>query len=326
MPIPIIHRMHLLIPHASAVSDAATQTLRALKLPHLARLITGLQPTTRDVDDEYTLSPPHERALAAAYGWHGHDGCWPWAALAARGDGVAVGTRPWGLVTPVHWHVGREHISLADPLELDLPEDESRALFDAVRPLFEDAPESGTLAWGSAARWYLAHEQLVELPCASIDRVIGRNVDLWLRGDAQASDEHTARLRWVRRLQNEVQMLLHSHPVNEAREARGALPVNSFWLSGCGRAQRAVAEVRVDDRLRAPLLVQDWTAWADAWRALDAEVVSVFADGAVQDGAVSLTLCGERGWQRYDALPRSRWQWFFDRFRTVEPHTVLEAL
>jgi hypothetical protein len=318
--------MHLLIPHASAVGDSASQTLRALKLPHLARLITGLQPTTRDVDDEYTLSPPHERALAAAYGWHGRDGCWPWAALAARADGVAVGTRPWGLITPVHWHVGREHISLADPLELDLPEDESRALFDAVRPLFEDAPESGTLAWGSAARWYLAHEQLVELPCASIDRVIGRNVDLWLRGDAQAGDEHTARLRWVRWLQNEVQMLLHSHPVNEAREARGALPVNSFWLSGCGRAQRAVAEVMVDDRLRAPLLAQDWTAWGQAWRALDAEVVSVFADGAVQDGAVSLTLCGERGWQRYDALPRSRWQWFFDRFRTVEPHTVLEAL
>ncbi len=318
--------MHLLIPHASASSDAATQTLRALKLPNLARLITGLQPTTRDVDDEYTLSPPHERALAAAYGWHGHDGCWPWAALAARGDGVDVGTRPWGLVTPVHWHVGREHISLADPLELDLPEDESRALFDAVRPLFEDAPESGTLAWGSAARWYLAHEQLVELPCASIDRVIGRNVDLWLRGDAQSTEEQTQRLRWVRRLQNEVQMLLHSHPVNEAREARGALPVNSFWLSGCGRVQRAVAEVLVDDRLRAPLMAQDWAGWADAWRALDAEVVSVFADGAADDGAVSLTLCGERGWQRYDALPRSRWHWFFDRFRTVEPHTVLEAL
>ena len=29
-------------------------------------------------------------------------------------------------------------------------------------------------------------------------------------------------------------MLLYTHPVNDAREARGALPVNSFWLSGCG--------------------------------------------------------------------------------------------
>jgi hypothetical protein len=34
---------------------------------------------------------------------------------------------------------------------------------------------------------------------------------------------------------NEAQMLLHDHPVNEAREARGALPVNSLWFWGVGR-------------------------------------------------------------------------------------------
>jgi hypothetical protein len=33
----------------------------------------------------------------------------------------------------------------------------------------------------------------------------------------------------------EVQMLLHSQPVNEAREARGEPPLNSVWLWGAGR-------------------------------------------------------------------------------------------
>ena len=33
---------------------------------------------------------------------------------------------------------------------------------------------------------------------------------------------------------NEAQMVLHSHPVNEAREARGEAPVNSIWLWGAG--------------------------------------------------------------------------------------------
>jgi hypothetical protein len=33
---------------------------------------------------------------------------------------------------------------------------------------------------------------------------------------------------------NELQMLLHEHPVNLAREARGDLPVNSVWLWGGG--------------------------------------------------------------------------------------------
>ncbi|MFM9914339.1 MAG: hypothetical protein ACKVOX_00920 [Rhizobacter sp.] len=316
--------MHVLIPHASALSEASTHTLRDLALPNLSKLLTLLQPTTRDVDDEYTLSPPHERALATAQGWHGTDGRWPWAAAMARSDGIDTGKRPWGLLTPVHWHVGREHISLADPAVLELSAEESRTLFDAVRPLFED--DGGLLTWAAVDRWYLAHDQLADLPCASIDRVIGRNVDLWLRGDPQASAEQLARVRWVRRLQNEVQMLLHQHVVNEAREARGALPVNSFWLSGCGRTQPATAAVTVDDRLRAPLLAEDWAGWADAWRALDNEVLGSLAAQAASDASVSLTLCGERGWQRHDAVPRSLWQRLGDRFRTVEPHTVLTAL
>ncbi len=318
--------MHLLIPHASAVSEASAHTLRDLALPNLARLLTVLQATTRDADDEYTLSPPHERALATAQGWRGADGRWPSAALQARADGVDIGKRPWGLLTPVHWHVGREHITLADPAALELSVEESQTLFDALRPLFEDDSADAALVWSTPTRWYLAHAHLADLPCASIDRVIGRNVDLWLRGDPKASAEQLARVRWVRRLQNEVQMLLHQHPINEAREARGALPVNSFWLSGCGLAQSATAEVTVDDRLRAPLLAEDWAGWADAWRALDADVLGPLAAEAARGGAMALTLCGERGWQRYDAVPRSLWQRLGERFKSIEPHTVLSAL
>src|SRR5690606_16353949 len=130
-----------------------------------------------------------------------------------------------------------------------------------VHPLFDS--EGYVLTWGAPLRWYVAHESLSELPTASIDRVIGRNVDRWLPGEPQA--------RLLRRLQNEVQMLLYTHPLNEAREARGALPVNSFWLSGCGRHQAGAepGELQLDDSLRAPLLAGDWVAWARAWRALD---------------------------------------------------------
>ena len=316
--------MHLLIPHASTLSDASAHTLRDLTLPNLGRLISVLQASPPDIEDEYTLSPPHERALARAHGWQGGDGRWPWAALQAAADGIDTGAQPCGLLTPVHWHVGREHITLADPAALNLSADESHALFDAVQPLFDD--DHGALTWAAPLRWYLVHEHLADLPCAAIDRVIGRNVDLWLRGDPQASNEPLAHMRWVRRLQNEVQMLLHQHPVNDAREARGALPVNSFWLSGCGRAQPATADITIDDRLRAPLLAEDWAGWADAWRALDAEVLKPLVSRAAQGEPVSLTLCGERGWQRFDAVQRSLWRRLGDRFRTIEPHVVLSAL
>ena len=44
-------------------------------------------------------------------------------------------------------------------------------------------------------------------------------------------------------------MLLYTHPINDAREARGALPVNSFWLSGCGAPAATASgdEPQVDD-------------------------------------------------------------------------------
>jgi hypothetical protein len=40
-------------------------------------------------------------------------------------------------------------------------------------------------------------------------------------------------------LLNEVQMVLHTQPVNEARETRGEPAVNSVWLWGAGRAAQA---------------------------------------------------------------------------------------
>jgi len=306
--------MHLMIPFASALSDAATHTVRDLHLPHLSKLLSTMTPTTAVEGDEYSLSPPHERALAAAWGWHGADGTLPFAAHAAAADGIEVGTRAWGLLTPVHWHVGRDHISLADPTELALDDDESRRFLDAIRHLFES--EGWSLAYGAPTRWYASHDSLHELPCASLDRVIGRNVDLWLENHPQA--------RLLRRLQNEVQMLLYTHPLNDEREARGALPLNSFWLSGCGRAQpvRDTMQVQLDESLRAPLLADDWAAWAEAWRALDAGPVARL----LETPASMLTLCGERRTQRYERASRSLWQRLAGGLSRVEPHTVLEAL
>jgi len=129
--------MHLLIPFASALSEASTHTLRDLQLPQLARLLGRLQASDRFGTDEYALTPPHESALAAAWGWQGGEGTLPFAAHAAQADGVEVLDLAWGLLTPVHWQVGRDQVTLADPAQLELGEAESRELFEAVRELFE---------------------------------------------------------------------------------------------------------------------------------------------------------------------------------------------
>jgi hypothetical protein len=40
----------------------------------------------------------------------------------AQADGVDTGDLAWGLLTPAHWHLGTEQVSLIDPLQLALDE------------------------------------------------------------------------------------------------------------------------------------------------------------------------------------------------------------
>ena len=282
--------MQWIVPFAAPPADDSAAVLRGLALPNLAALLRRLHRAAGEADDmadETALSPPHERALARALGWRGGPGLLPWAARLARGDGVDVGDLAWGLLTPAHWHLGTEQVSLLDPELLELDEAGSRTLFEAVAPLFRD---EGFLArWGAPLRWYVAHESLAVLPCAALDRVIGRNVDAWLGSDPAA--------RRVRRLQAEVQMLLHRHPLNAEREAAGRLPVNSFWLSGCGVAQPEpdAAAVAMEERLRGPALRADWAAWARAWLELDGGLLADLRRRAEAGEPLRLTLCGERG-------------------------------
>jgi hypothetical protein len=283
-------RVHLIVPFASPHSAAGRDALSRLATPALDALLAGAQDKERIEGDEWTLYPPHERALAKALGWKSDTAApLPWAARQAAADGIDVGTAAWGLITPVHWRVGADAIHLADPRSLGLDEPASRTLFDAVRPLFES--EGFSLQWGAPLRWYASHPDLAAMRTASLDRVIGRSVDRWLP-DVQS----------VRRLQNEVQMLLYTHPLNNEREAIGAPTVNSFWLSGCGVLQRdAKYNVQVDDRLTAPALAEDWPAWSAAWRALDA---SMLPTRPLQ----MLTLCGERSALTFERTDQRLWQ------------------
>lgn len=295
--------MHLVLPFASAASTAAQETLSALALPVLERLLARLDAAWADehADDELSLSPPHERALARAWGWPLADGLLPFAALAAQRDGLgaAPGDDGWALLSPAHWHVGTEQISLADPAALGLDASTSHLFFEALAPLFADGGWS--LAWGAPTRWYARHASLATQPSASLDRVIGRNVDLWLGNQAGSGP--------LRRLQAEAQMLLHGHPLNEAREAEALLPVNSFWLSGTGATQAPPASpLHVDSRLRAPALAEDWVAWAESWAALDAGPVAELLRAADAGSAVQITLCGERRARTFATAPRPWWR------------------
>jgi hypothetical protein len=316
--------MHLLIPFATALSEPAAQILRDQPLPHLQRLLARLAARREPswpgvVVDEFSFTPPHERVLAEAFGWTGSDGRWPFAALHAVVDGITVGQDAWGELTPAHWIAGRDQVMLANPVELALDEAASRALLQAVSPLFID--EGFRVEWGSPMRWFIAHPMLTDLRTASPDRVIGRNIDAWLPYDPAA--------RVLRRLQQEVQMLLYQHALHDERAARGLLPVNSFWLSGCGVGQpvptTGLATTLVDG-LRGPALAEDWTAWAEAWASLDAGPLVEAATRAEQGDPIRVTLCGERHWLRLEPPADGWWRTLQRRWQPPQPAQLLADL
>ena len=308
--------MHLIVPFAGTVSEAGRHALQSLALPRLEKLLARLQPAHHLGSGADSLNAPHELALAAAWGWPaGPDAALPLAARQAAALGLDT-RQPWGLLTPVHLHVGTDQVSLTPPWTLLLDDAASRALLDAVRPLFES--EGFALHPAGPLQWLASHPMLDGLATAALDRVVGRNIDRWLPGHGDA--------RLIRRLQNEVQMLLYTHPLNDAREAGGLPTVNSVWLSHCGRlpdGATALADLQVDDRLRQPALDEDWAAWCDAWRALDAGPIDALARAG---GDVQLTLCGERFAQTFVPARQGLWQRLAGRWQQPSATNLLEAL
>jgi hypothetical protein len=164
-----------------------------------------------------------------------------------------------------------------------------------MQPYF--AEDGITLVFETAGRWLARGEVFRDLVSASLERVIGRDLAPWLPASPT-----------LLRLQNEMQMLLYPHPVNEARSERGALPVNSFWLSGSGALTTPLltplAEPTVPQQLRHAALRGDWPAWRDAWQQLDATEGAALLAALNQGAEVTLTLCGERASQSFTPAPR----------------------
>ena len=281
--------LHLLVPFATCEAPGCRSALAQLPLPRLERLLARLRPGPLLEGDEQDLSMPHERALAQALDLPGADGLLPWAAWQVAQDGGDPGQDGWAWITPCHWRLGTGHVFMHHPHDLQLDAAQSQALLAAMQPYFEQ--DGISLRYEAPTRWLARGALFAGLPTASLDRVAGRVADPWMpRGDAT---------RPLRRLQQEMQMLLYTHAVNDERSHGGLLPVNSFWASGSGvlpatASPRQPAGLQVTHALRDAALRQDWPAWAAAWQQLDAVECDRLLQALGQGRPVAVTLCGER--------------------------------
>lgn len=152
-------------------------------------------------------------------------------ALLARTAREPQGT--WACAEPVHLLTALDHLQLGAPVPLPLAGEDRRDLVAALNDHFADS--GFRLHAPGEGGWLCECPQ--GLRCSSVEpaAAIGANLRELLPVGPDAAR--------VRAYVNELQMLLHEHPVNLRRSSRGEPAVNSVWLWGIGSAARPAARV-----------------------------------------------------------------------------------
>ena len=335
-----------LIPFSLWTTHGAEASLLAkAELPNLRAWLAQARRVDVQVDKVQepllaTLSPPHERAWALSLGWSATDGAIPWAARAAHQTHEAQASHAslestasssgWAFITLCNWHVSNGQVTLGDPAYLQIDEATDDTLFKAMQSFF--AEDGIALHPYKPGHWLAQSPLLVDLPTASLDRVIGRNIDPWLVGSHVAADALSPAAKLLRRLQNEMQMLLYTHPVNDGR----SLTINSFWVHGTGAlssdatggsvaeaGKPALHEPAVIHTLRQSALQQDLIGWLEAWQHVDANIIAYMLARVSAGEPQRLVLCGEHEFHVYDSTAPSFWQRLRTRFAPTSLDTVL---
>ena len=127
----------------------------------------------------------------------------PAGALTVLASGADPGYARWTRADPVHLRVMRDHIAKAAADAIELSQEEANTLCDALTRHF-----TNQLEFQACEPRHWSARLISNVPLDDV-------------------------------LLNEAQMLLHAQPLNEAREARGELPINSLSFWGAGAAPRS---------------------------------------------------------------------------------------
>jgi len=144
--------------------------------------------------------------------------------LALANAVTAPGPGCWCVAQPVHFAAGLDHLRLAPLAQAELTADDASAIGALVSSHF--ATDELSVAAYVQGAWLLRFARPIECSTQPPDAVVGQNVHDFMPTGSDGSR--------IRSLMNEVQMLLHEHPVNQRRERARQLPVNGWWLWGFG--------------------------------------------------------------------------------------------
>jgi len=181
----------------------------------LARLLSKANVRLLDLPLEAVVCIQHGLAARPDY---------PIAPIAAQADGLIAGDAYWLRADPVHLLLQRDSFSLSEPVPLLVTHDHAEMVIAALNRHFS---QDGMMFFiGRSGAWYLRLNKIPEIQTTLPSAALDRNIYQFMPQGADASV-------WLSYL-NEIQMLLHDHPVNIQRESGHQAAINSVWFSGGG--------------------------------------------------------------------------------------------
>jgi len=149
----------------------------------------------------------------------------PVAAITRMIDDNDTPRGTWLRADPVHLRPDRDGLVLMDSFILGLTQHDALAIAAEVNKVL--ATYGWVLEVPYEDRWYIRMEEAPFLSTTELPLVVGKDIRRQLPQGADAKKFHA--------LLNEIQMQLYTCDLNQLRESRGELPVNSVWFWGLGQ-------------------------------------------------------------------------------------------
>jgi hypothetical protein len=271
--------VHLVIPDLFLPKDFAAEVCAELRLPALEKLLGRGR-------SEILEPVPLENLLCEMFGMSCQADA-PIAPVSAAFDGLGAGC--WLRADPVHLRLQRDQMLLLPNMEISA--DEAGQMCASLNIHF--AGQGMEFFAPHPQRWYVRLGTLPGIHTRPLSQVIGGDV----RGALPTGEEAA---RW-HQVFNEIQMLLFAHPLNESRDARGALPINSVWLWGGGSVtgllQKSYDKVSSDEvlvEMFAAAAGVPFAAWSEQWQAPLTPALSRKERGLSSEGKQLLVWTGLR--------------------------------
>lgn len=201
--------LHLLLPDLLLPPDIARQVGAGLRLPILETMLARAEQQVLPAATVEDSLCDYFSAKAVA-------------PVRAVSDGLDVDTGFWLCADPVNLQLQQSQVVL----QPDVPCDAEEAAAMCVTLNKHFAEDGLTFFAPHPQRWYVRCDKVSSVSMTPLRVAAWRDVKPF---QPQGTDS----LIW-KRLANEMQMLLHDHPVNQARVAKGHPAINSLWLWGAG--------------------------------------------------------------------------------------------